>query len=79
MKKIHTLRREQFIPRPIGQVFEFFSDAGNLETITPGWLRFEIVTPGPIRISQGMLLEYRLKWHGIPVRWITRIVEWNPP
>ena len=36
--KFHTLRREQQIPRPVDEVFCFFSDASNLEEITRhGW------------------------------------------
>jgi ligand-binding SRPBCC domain-containing protein len=76
---IYTLRREQFVPRPIEEVFEFFSDARNLRKITPHWLSFQILTPGPIDIQPGTLLDYRLKWHGFPVKWRTQIVTWNPP
>ena len=53
MVRFHTLRREQWIPRPIDDVFGFFSDARNLEEITPPWLRFRILTPGPIRMAEG--------------------------
>ena len=76
---IHTLRREQFVPRPLEEVFAFFADAGNLEKITPGWLNFQIRTPRPIAIRPGVLLDYRLKWHGLPIGWKTEIVAWNPP
>lgn len=58
---------------------EFFSDAGNLQKITPHWLSFQIPTAGPIDIRPGTLLDYRLKWHGFPVKWRTEIVTWNPP
>ena len=53
MNRFHTLRREQWIPRPLDEVFAFFSDAGNLEEITPPWLGFRILTPGPIPIAAG--------------------------
>jgi len=76
---IHTLRRDQMVPRPLHEVFEFFSDAGNLQEITPAYLDFRILTPRPIEIKRGTLLDYRLKWHGLPIRWQTRILEWNPP
>ena len=75
----YTLRREQFIPRPLDEVFAFFSDAANLQKITPRWLNFKILTPGPIHIEPGTLLNYRLKWHGFPIAWRTRIETWNPP
>ena len=76
---VHTLTREQFIPRPIEEVFGFFSNAANLQAITPPHLDFRILTPQPVRMEAGTLLDYRLKWHGIPIRWRTRILEWNPP
>ena len=77
--RIHTLRSEQFVARPLEEVFRFFSDAGNLQRITPAYLDFQILTPRPIEIRPGTLLDYRLKWHGFPIRWRTRILEWNPP
>lgn len=76
---IYTLKREQFVRRGLREVFEFFSDARNLEVMTPPWLNFRILTPSPIEISAGTLLDYRLKWHGVPIAWQTKIVEWNPP
>ncbi|MCU1237863.1 MAG: cyclase/dehydrase [Candidatus Solibacter sp.] len=75
----HTLRREQFIPRPIEEVFPFFADARNLETLTPPWLNFKILTPSPIDMRAGVHLDYRLKWHGLPISWKTEILAWNPP
>lgn len=59
-------------------MFGFFADASNLEAITPSWLRFRVVTPGPIRMAPGTLIEYRLRLHGVPVRWLTRIEVWEP-
>jgi ligand-binding SRPBCC domain-containing protein len=59
-------------------VFGFFADAFNLEAITPSWLRFQVVTPGPIRMVPGALIEYRLRLHGVPIRWLTRIETWEP-
>ncbi len=76
---IYTLRREQVVARPLEEVFGFFSDARNLQKITPPWLNFQILTAEPIDIQPGTLLEYRLKWHGLGIRWRTRIVTWNPP
>jgi ligand-binding SRPBCC domain-containing protein len=73
----HVLRREQRLPGPPEAVFPFFADAGNLEAITPGWLGFRIVTPRPIEMRVGALIEYRLRLHGVPVAWLTRIEEWD--
>ncbi len=75
----HTLRREQRLPGTPDDVFPFFADAGNLEAITPPWLAFRVVTPTPIEMRAGTLIEYRLKLHGVPVRWRTRIAVWDPP
>ncbi len=79
MSAPYTLEREQWVPAPLEQVFAFFSDAENLETLTPEWLRFQILNPRPIALSAGALIDYRLRWHGIPLRWRTEITCWQPP
>lgn len=79
MARIHVLERQQRIERPLAEVFAFYADARNLERITPPWLGFEVITPRPIEMAVGALVEYRLRLHGIPVRWRTRIEEWRPP
>jgi ligand-binding SRPBCC domain-containing protein len=73
----HRIEREQLVPRPVGEVFAFFSQARNLERITPAWLRFEVVTPGAIAMTTGTLIAYRLRLHGVRLRWISRIEEWE--
>jgi len=75
---LHTLHREQRLPGEPGDVFPFFADAGNLEAITPPSLRFAIVTPRPIEMRAGALVEYRLRLRGLPISWLTRIEEWEP-
>jgi ligand-binding SRPBCC domain-containing protein len=74
----HVLRREQRLPGTPEEVFPFFADAGNLEAITPDWLGFRVVTPRPIEMRRGALIEYRLRLHGVPLAWLTRIEEWEP-
>jgi ligand-binding SRPBCC domain-containing protein len=73
----HVLRREQRLPGPPEAVFPFFADAGNLEAITPPWLGFHVVTAPP-EMRAGALIEYRLRLHGVPVAWLTRIDDWAP-
>jgi ligand-binding SRPBCC domain-containing protein len=74
----HLLVREQRIPAGPAEVFDFFADPRNLEEITPPWLHFRI-TRAPDSVSGGAQIEYRLRLHGIPVRWLTRIEDWQPP
>lgn len=77
--RAHVLEREQRIPRPVEEVWSFFGDAHNLEAITPPFLRFEVTTPKPIDMHAGTHIEYRLKLHGVPIRWRTVIEEWDAP
>ena len=79
MMKTHKFKTSMTLPVSIGEVFEFFSDAGNLEIITPPELRFSIVTPLPISIREGALIEYKLKLAGFSFSWLTKISRWNPP
>jgi hypothetical protein len=76
--RAHVLLREQLLRRPRAEVFEFFADAYNLEQITPPWLRFGVTTPKPIEMATGTLIGYRMRVHGVPVRWLTRIATWQP-
>jgi ligand-binding SRPBCC domain-containing protein len=75
----HVLERTQDLPVPIESVFEFFSDASNLQRITPPELHFQILTPLPMALGPGALIEYKLRLGGVPFRWTTRIVTWQPP
>ena len=77
--KPHRLYREQVIARPIDEVFQFFADAQNLETLTLSWLNFQILTPLPVEMHSGAIIQYSLRLHGVPVHWTTAITDWKPP
>ncbi len=79
MSHTYHLERSQFIPRSLEETFFFFSDAANLERITPEFLRFQIVTPSPIQLQVGALIDYRLRLLGVPLRWRTQIEVFEPP
>ena len=72
-------RDELLLPRPIDQVFPFFAAARNLETLTPPWLKFEVLTPEPITMRAGLTIDYKIRVRGLPIRWRTEIVTWEPP
>lgn len=74
-----TLSSELWLPRPRDEVFPFFAAAENLEAITPPWLRFRIVRTSTPDMRPGTLIDYRLRIHGIPVRWQSEITAWEPP
>lgn len=75
---LRVLRREIVVPRGLDETFAFFADAANLEAITPDWLHFQILTPLPIAMQVGAAISYRIRIHGLPVRWDTRIDAWEP-
>ena len=79
MTNVHTLSRETVLPRPLDEVFSFYADASNLGTITPPWLEFRMLTPAPVPMAPGVRIDYRIRLHGMPMRWKTEIREWNPP
>lgn len=74
-----SLRREQLLPGLPHEVFPFFADAYNLERITPPILGFKVITPAPIKMAVGTLIEYRLRLRNVPIRWTTVIQAWDPP
>jgi ligand-binding SRPBCC domain-containing protein len=76
---IRQFRSEIWLARPIKEVFAFFSDAANLDSITPPWLSFRNVARQPIEMHAGTVIDYRLRVRGFPVRWRSEITEWEPP
>jgi ligand-binding SRPBCC domain-containing protein len=74
-----VLTTELWLPRPREEVFPFFADAHNLEVITPAWLNFKILTPGPILMRTGAKIDYEFRLRGLAVRWRSEITVWEPP
>lgn len=75
----HTLHRTQLVRAPLDEVFAFFADAGNLQRITPPFLHFRYLTELPIEMRAGARIRYRISLFGVPMRWLTEIVAYEPP
>lgn len=78
MMRVHRLQRDQHVAPPPYEAFEFFADATRLEEITPPWLGFHILAPAPTEMRAGTQIDYRLRLHGVPIRWRTRVEAWEP-
>ena len=72
-----VFRATTHLSRPRTEVFAFFSDPANLERLTPPWLSFRILTPGPLPRGEGAVYDYALRLHGLPLRWRTLILQWE--
>ena len=63
----------------VEQTWAFFSAAENLPAITPPWLAFTNRAAGPVPIENDALLDYTIRWMGVPVKWRTKIIDWDAP
>lgn len=77
--KLYTLKKEQIVLKNISTVFDFFSKPENLSVITPRSMKFKILTPSPIDMKEGALIDYTVSIMLIPIRWRTLITKFSPP
>lgn len=76
---MYELVRAQFIPRPPAEVFAFFERPENLTRLTPPSLRFKLLTPSPVPMKPGSIIDYSIRPFGWPLRWTSVISEYDPP
>jgi len=74
----HEIVMSQWVPQPLDKTFEFFKEAKNLEKLTPDFLEFKVLKQSTQSIQEGTTLDYRLKLHGIPIGWRSKITDWEP-
>jgi ligand-binding SRPBCC domain-containing protein len=74
----HVLDARVWIGRSRPEVFAFFADPSNLSRVTPPSLRVGLVTPTQA-MAAGSVLDYRLRWYGVPLSWRTYVREYDPP
>jgi len=77
-RRLNVLTEETVVSSSPEETWAFFSDAANLEKLTPGWLNFTIRTPPPIHMREGTEIDYTIVLHGFPIPWKTRIDVWEP-
>lgn len=76
---IDVLRRRQRLEGTPEEVFPFFAATENLDAITPPLLRFRTLTPNPMPMGDGTVIQYALRLQGVPLRWTGIIEAWEPP
>ena len=77
--RVRNFESQLWLPQRRDKVFAFFSDTQNLDLITPPWLHFRTITPGPREMRPDMVIDHRLRIYGFPLRWRSKITDWNPP
>jgi len=77
--RCYTLRREQWVAAPLQRTFPFFARPENLALITPPRLGFRLLTPPPVDMEKGRIIDYTIRVMGLPVRWRTLISTYQPP
>ena len=76
---MHLLTSHQHVSAGLEEVFVFFGEPENLARITPPWLGFQILTPSPVKMREGSLIDYQISLGPFPTRWRTMITAFDPP
>lgn len=77
--RVYHLERELWLPVARDEVFAFFSNPVNLELLTPEAMRLRILSPQPLTMRAGTLIDFAVQVHSIPMRWRSEITLWEPP
>jgi ligand-binding SRPBCC domain-containing protein len=77
--KTYRLECSVSVPVSLQEAFAFFENPHNLARITPAWVNFRIASPERIQMRKGALIDYQIRWLGLPLRWKTAITEYEPP
>ncbi len=67
------------LPADVEETFRLFSDPRLLDKLTPSWFELKPTSGFSLPLAPGAEISYRLRWRGLPLRWISRIVDWEPP
>jgi ligand-binding SRPBCC domain-containing protein len=75
----HIFTEELWLPQLRPTVFAFFADISHLQQITPSFVHLTVLTPGPVQMRVGAVIDHKLRLWGMPIYWRTGISDWNPP
>ena len=73
---LYCLRSMHRLPISLEAAWEFFSSPHNLKTLTPGYLKFEILSLSRDSLYPGQIIEYRMRpVASFPIKWVTEITQ----
>jgi ligand-binding SRPBCC domain-containing protein len=77
--KQYELTRRQPLSRPLRRIFPFFERPEHLALITPPSLGFKLLSPSPVEMKLGQIIDYHIHLFGVPVHWRSLISVYEPP
>jgi ligand-binding SRPBCC domain-containing protein len=74
---VYSIKTVQRMPVSLAQAWDFFSSPANLQTITPPYMGFTIISQHHgDKMYPGQIIEYKVKpLLGIPLYWMTEITH----